>query len=150
MKSCIVAKVKYVLYATIEQVNEIRYLEGIKLFNNEAFFEAHEVLEDVWRAAVPEHRKFLQGLIQVAVAFHHHNRGNLVGAKSLLARALRNLSGYAGEFRGIQLARLRSSLSAWQVALAEEKPLPPLPKIHPQPSAITVSDDQRAESEAER
>lgn len=135
--------------ATIEQVDEIRYLEGIKLFNSEAFFEAHEVLEDVWRAAPEEQRKFLQGLIQVAVALHHHSRGNLIGAKSLLARASRNLSAYPGEFRGIQLSALRSSLSQWHLALAEDKPLPPLPKIHRQPSAISVSHDQDAESEAE-
>src|SRR2546428_12668391 len=56
------------------------YLRGIKLFNSAAFFGAHEVLEDVWRAAPEPERKFLQGVIQVAVALYHHGNGNLVGA----------------------------------------------------------------------
>ena len=36
--------------------------EGIRLFNDEYFFEAHEVLEDVWKQEHGEPRLFLQGL----------------------------------------------------------------------------------------
>jgi predicted metal-dependent hydrolase len=105
------------------------YREGIKLFNSEAFFEAHEMLEDVWRTAPKEHKKFLQGLIQVAVAMHHHSRGNVIGAQSLLARASRNLSGYPAEFHGIRLSTFLRSLADWHRALAEGRPVPPLPKM---------------------
>ncbi len=72
------------------------YLRGIKLFNSGAYFEAHEVLEDVWRAAPVPEKKFLQGLIQVAVGLHHHSKGNVVGARSLLARAVQELVGLSG------------------------------------------------------
>jgi predicted metal-dependent hydrolase len=105
------------------------YLRGIKLFNSHAYFEAHEVLEDVWRAALGREKKFLQGLIQVAVALHHHSKGNVVGARSLLARAEKNLSGYPDDFAGIQLPELLYSLAQWQHALAENKSLPPLPRF---------------------
>jgi predicted metal-dependent hydrolase len=105
------------------------YNQGINLFNEAAFFEAHEVLEDVWRAAPAPEKLFLQGLIQVAVALHHHRHGNLVGTRSLLARAVRNLSGYPENFGGIQLPQLRHSLAAWQRALAEGSPVPPLPRL---------------------
>jgi uncharacterized protein len=125
-------------------VEQNGYLEGIRLFNNQAFFEAHEVLEDVWRAAPEEQRKFLQGLIQVAVAMHHHGRGNLIGAQSLLARASRNLSGYPGQFRGVQLSVLLCTLADWQRALAEGRPAPPVPKIHHQQSP--VASDRRTQS----
>ena len=50
-----------------------QYLRGISLFNNAEFFDAHEALEDIWRAAPPENKKFLQGMVQVAVAFHHYS-----------------------------------------------------------------------------
>ena len=66
------------------------YLHGIRLFNRAAFFEAHEALEDVWRAAPESEKKFLQGLIQIAVGLHHYGTGNLVGARSLLGRAARH------------------------------------------------------------
>jgi len=97
------------------------------LFNRHEFFEAHEVLEDVWRAAhrhAPE-KKFLQALIQIAVALHHHSRGNRIGARSLLARATRNLAGYPDTFAGIHLVTLRTSLRSWSHALAENGPAPP-------------------------
>ena len=106
-------------------VSQHAYLEGIKLFNRANFFEAHEVLEDVWRGARNPERKFLQSLIQIAVALHHHSRGNLVGARSLLARATRNLEPYPERFGGVDLRTLRKSLHGWSKALAESRPAPP-------------------------
>ncbi|MBZ5599857.1 MAG: DUF309 domain-containing protein [Acidobacteriia bacterium] len=107
----------------------VGFRRGVDLFNSAEFFDAHEVLEDVWRAAPPAERKFLQGLIQVAVALHHHTRGNLVGARSLLQRAAKNLAGYPENFAGIQLRDLLGSLADWERALAEGKPAPPLPRF---------------------
>jgi len=110
-------------------VDARRFTEGIKLFNSAEFCEAHEVLEDVWRAAPTADKNFLQGLIQAAVAFHHHSTGNRVGARSLLARARRNLSGYPDEFGGIDLKLLLKSLARWQEALEDGQAVPPLPRI---------------------
>jgi len=105
------------------------FLRGVRLFNSAQFFEAHEVLEDVWRVAPNAEKKFLQGLIQVAVALHHHSTGNRVGARSLLARSRRNLSGYPDAFGGIDLKPLLKSLARWQEALEDGRPTPPLPRI---------------------
>ena len=102
---------------------------GIALFNHAAFFEAHEALEDAWRAAPAAEKKFLQGLIQIAVALHHHGKGNSAGARSVLRRAFRNLSLYPENFGGIQSAGLLKSISDWQCALDEGTPMPPLPKM---------------------
>ena len=41
---------------------------GVDLLNRGMFYDAHEVLEDAWRAAPEPERRFLQGLMQVAVA----------------------------------------------------------------------------------
>jgi predicted metal-dependent hydrolase len=97
---------------------------GVELFNNAEFFDAHEVLEEVWRAAPPAEKKFLQGLIQVAVALHHHTRGNLAGARSLMKRAAKNLGGYPKNFAGINLAALLDSVADWERALDRQVPLP--------------------------
>ena len=105
------------------------YREGIKLFNTASYFDAHEVLEDVWRAAPEGEKKFLQGLIQVAVALYHHGNGNSIGARSVLRRAFRNLSRYPEGFGGVQLAELLHSISNWQRAMDEGTSVPPLPKI---------------------
>lgn len=106
-----------------------QYLRGIDLFNNADFFDAHEALEDVWRAAPAENKKFLQGLIQVAVAFHHYSTGNRVGMRSVLERAIRNLAEPAGSFGQIQLTPLLQSLGQWREALDKDSPPPALPRI---------------------
>ena len=106
------------------------------LFNGERFFEAHEALEDVWREA-PAHtdlKLHLQGLVQTAVALHHRSTGNVVGARSVLERALRNLKGAEESFPELDLESLRASLSQWRDYLAHtrrqsEGSPPALPKL---------------------
>src|SRR6202795_5280365 len=89
---------------------------GVALFNAGRFFDAHEVLEDAWREA-PHHsplRRHLQGMVQLAVAFHHQSKGNHVGARSVLERAMRNLNGADSSFPDLDLDRLRADLACWR------------------------------------
>ena len=102
---------------------------GIALFNQGHFFDAHEALEDVWRPARGRRRRFLQALIQVAVGLHHHSRGNLAGARSLLARGGNTLALYPATYSGLKLGPLRTSVTAWREALAAGQPAPPLPRV---------------------
>jgi uncharacterized protein len=94
---------------------------GVRLFNSARFFEAHEALEDAWRAAPRRTplRRHLQGLVQLAVAFHHQSTGNYVGAGSVLGRALRNLDGAEESFPHLDLKSLHASLKPWRAHLAE-------------------------------
>jgi predicted metal-dependent hydrolase len=110
------------------------FVRGIELFNQAQFYDAHEVLEEVWRPLVGEQRIFLQGLIQVAVALHHHSTGNVVGARSLLGRAAKNLSSCPEVYCALELHELRVSLETWQVALEKGQPTPPLPKLRMAPA----------------
>ena len=108
-------------------MNPDAYRRGLQLFNRGEFFEAHEILEDVWRAAPLEERRFLQGLIQVAVALHHHSTGNVTGCRSVLARACRNLSSYPSKYGGLDLAGLLATLELWRQALDAGLREPPVP-----------------------
>jgi predicted metal-dependent hydrolase len=109
-------------------LNELQ--SGLALFNAGRFFDAHEVLEDVWREA-PHHsplRRHLQGMVQLAVAFHHESTGNHVGARSVLERAMRNLDGADSSFPDLDFDRLRAELALWRRYLddsesADEKKL---------------------------
>jgi hypothetical protein len=103
-------------------MDEIGFQRGATLFNAREYFDAHEVWEDAWRAAPAEEKKFLQGLIQIAVALHHHSHGNIEGARSLLARAQRNLSSYPDSFAGLNLAAVRREITACEQALAAGRP----------------------------
>lgn len=97
--------------------------KGIACFNAAGFFEAHEHLEDAWRAvpaAQGPEKLFVQGLVQVAVAFHHYSTGNRIGARSVLERAVRNLTQNAAHCGGLEIEDLLASLQRWQMALAED------------------------------
>jgi len=66
---------------------------GACLFDAGAYFEAHEAWEEGWRASTDEdERRFLQGLIQVAAAFHKLLvTRSTAAAQRLLARGLAKL-----------------------------------------------------------
>jgi len=105
------------------------FARGIALFNQGHFFEAHEVLEDVWREAAAEEKKFLQGLVQLAVAFHHHSTGNNTGMRSVMERGMKNLEGQAEGFCGVNLDPLMQCLNTWREALNKGCAPPALPQI---------------------
>jgi hypothetical protein len=52
---------------------------GVSLYNAGRYWEAHEALEAVWRAAAGPDRALWQGLIQAAAAMLHRERGNAHG-----------------------------------------------------------------------
>jgi len=89
------------------------FARGIRLFNAQKFFQAHEVWEELWLAETGQEKTFLQGLIQLAAAFHHYSRGNQRGAKSLLARSLDKLARFPRSYRGLDLATLLSEADVW-------------------------------------
>lgn len=60
----------------------------VDCWNGERFFEAHEVLEGLWMRTRDRGQ---QGLIQLAAALYHIQRGNLKGARTMLDRALPRL-----------------------------------------------------------
>ena len=105
--------------------------QGLRCFHSGAFFEAHEHWESVWLAAQEPEKTFLQGLIQVAAAFHHFQRGNYAGTISLLRSALRRLDPYPEAFAGVAVAPLRATIRLWVGALETPSgsPLPPLPQL---------------------
>jgi predicted metal-dependent hydrolase len=76
---------------------------GLKLIDRGEYFAAHEVLEDLWRAAEEGERDFFQGLVHVAVAWHHAARANRPGYERQLEKAARRLRPYAPVHRGVDV-----------------------------------------------
>src|SRR5207245_9382965 len=92
---------------------------GAALWNERLFFEVHEVLEAVWRSATGTVREALQGVIQVAVAFHHLAHGNVRGARSLLVEGRRRLGSVApNTLPVVDVAGLLDDTAPWEEALA--------------------------------
>ena len=97
--------------------------EGLRCYRERQFWHAHEHWEAVWLRLEGRERLFLQALIQTTGAFHHLQRGNLVGTASLLRKALRRLDPLADEFGGIDVRSLRESLRWWVRAIEHDKPV---------------------------
>jgi predicted metal-dependent hydrolase len=76
---------------------------GLDLIRGGEYFEAHEELEDEWRDAPATERDFLQGLVHVAVAWHHAGRGNRPGCERQLEKAARRLGPYRPTHRGVDV-----------------------------------------------
>lgn len=74
---------------------------GLEHFNALEFWEAHEAWEEIWLAAESEVEQYLQGLIQLAAAYHHLRRGTLRGGVRLFDAALRRLSNFEPDHCGI-------------------------------------------------
>ena len=77
------------------------------------FFDAHEVLEEVWRTldrGSPE-AQALQGLIQGAVALEHERRGRPDRGARVARKAVPKLAG-VGEMGGFDADKLRRRLIA--------------------------------------
>jgi predicted metal-dependent hydrolase len=91
---------------------------GIELFNRGSFFEAHEVLEEEWLRAPRPERFFLQGLIHMAVAWHHASQGNPPGALRQVTKGLRKLAGYLPRHAGVDTADLCARALLWREAWA--------------------------------
>ena len=86
--------------------------EGARLFDEGRFFEAHEAWEEHWLVERDEtRRRFLQGLIQVAAAFHKLVVSQApLPAASLFAKALAKLDVCPCAMEGIDVAAFREAV----------------------------------------
>ncbi|NOH04132.1 MAG: DUF309 domain-containing protein [Chloroflexi bacterium] len=82
-------------------------VEGMRLFNEGKFFEAHEELELAWREETGEIRDLYRGILQVAVTYLHVTRGNYDGAVKVYGRSLKWTQGWKDVCRGINMKKLR-------------------------------------------
>lgn len=119
------------------------------LFNAGLFFECHEYLEDVWRASAEPERTFFHGLVQAAAGCYHLEKGNLHGARTLIAKAITKLRPFAPAALGLDVAALVAGLEG-VVAAAGAKPpgyvwnradLPVMRLVESQDRAPVANDD---------
>ena len=91
---------------------ESAFKRGLEAIREERYFEAHEELEEAWRAAPSEERDFFQGLVHVAVAWYQAGRGRPVATGPQLEKATRRLGPYAPEHRGVDVAGVLAQVEA--------------------------------------
>jgi predicted DCC family thiol-disulfide oxidoreductase YuxK len=93
---------------------DAHYLGYFDCFNRRLFYEAHDVLEDLWLA--DKHGvngDFYKGLIQLAGAFVHLQKNRLRPAAALFKLARANLEKYPREHERLNLAAVCALIEKW-------------------------------------
>lgn len=93
-------------------VDDPRFAMALELFNSGAWYEAHDAFEELWHEQVNPERRLLQGIIQIAVAHVHLERGNARGATILLGEGIGRLKASLPTALGLDLTHLHALASA--------------------------------------
>ena len=121
-----------------------RYLRGVLAFNAGDYFDAHEEWEALWLDCPAADRRFVQSLIQAAVALYHWGNRNRPGAARLFASGRRYMDPYRPTYHGLAVEafweQVRAALAPALEANPERErggdpPAPPRIRLSPEPAA---------------
>ena len=112
-----------------------RFSAAVELFNQGQWYACHDGFEELWHETQGYSRRGLQGILQIAVAHLHLERGNQRGATVLLGEGLGRLRAYGPTHFGLDLEALRHSATLRLQALQHHSDPEdqPIPRLLPQP-----------------
>ena len=96
---------KHVVEETVEKEEAIS--EGISYFNNERFWECHEILEGVWKNCDGNEKFLVQGLILIAAGLVHYQKDEDSICVSIFNRALEKLENSSGDYHNIDIDKIK-------------------------------------------
>ena len=107
-------KIAALIEACQGQALDAHYLGYFEGFNRQLFYEAHDVLEELW---LPDRRgpggDFFKGLIQLAGAFVHLQKNRLRPAAALFKLAQANLRKYPVVHEHLDVAAVLGLIAEW-------------------------------------
>ena len=124
------AKIAELIEGCQGQGRDAHYLGYFECFNEQLFYEAHDVLEELWlgQRDGPNYG-FYKGLIQFAGAFVHLQKNRLRPAGALFKLSRKYLAPYPEIHEGLDLRRVRAMIDEWAGQLERkdfsENPLTP-------------------------
>ena len=99
-----------------------RYAGYFALFNQQKFYEAHDILEDLW---LPDRHgvngNFYKGLIQLAGAFVHLQKNRLRPSAALFKLAQANLAKYPPLHEKLNLTAVQQLIAGWLWQLEQDE-----------------------------
>ena len=96
---------KHVIEEIVEKEKAIS--EGVDYFNNERFWECHEILEGVWKNCNGDEKFLVQGLILVAAGLVHYQKDEDSICISIFNRALEKLESSNGIYYNIDIDKIK-------------------------------------------
>jgi uncharacterized protein len=131
------AKIAALIEACKGRDTNAYYLGYFECFNQGLFFEAHDVLEELWLAdRKGPNYAFYKGMIQLAGAFVHLQKNRLKPSAALFKLAQANLQKYPAVHERLDLIKVQAVIQEWVHQLESGNftvnPLTPAtaPKLH--------------------
>lgn len=90
--------------AQVPKNSPAEYVAFWRQWQRGEYFACHETLEELWRREASDAKPFYQGLIHGAVALHHAESKNVIGATRQLEKARRRLAPFGEEYLGVNIA----------------------------------------------
>ena len=114
------AKIAALIQSFHGRERDAHYFGYFECFNRGLYYEAHEVLEELWLAdrKGPNHG-FYKGLIQLAGAFVHLQKNRLRPAAALFRLARANLQPCPPIHERLDTAQIVASINLWLSMLEE-------------------------------
>ena len=100
---------KHVIEEIVEKEKAIS--EGVDYFNNERFWECHEILEGVWKNCNGDEKFLVQGLILVAAGLVHYQKDEDSICISIFNRALAKLENSNGKYHNIDIDKIKKTVT---------------------------------------
>ena len=100
---------KHVVEEIVEKEQAIS--DGISYFNNERFWECHEILEGVWKNCTGDEKFLVQGLILVAAGLVHYQKDEDEICISIFNRALTKLETSNGVYHNIDIDKIKNTVT---------------------------------------
>ena len=104
-----------------ELLADTRLGEAIFLFNSADWYACHDGFEALWHETAGPMRPVLQGILQIAVAELHLERGNSRGATILMGEGLGRLKTCPPNALGIDIVALINSSMQRLLALQQQR-----------------------------
>jgi len=105
-----------------QETFNVKLTAGAALFNAGEYFEAHEVWEELWMDCPSADRRFVQALIQAAVAVYHFSRGNPAGATRLFQSGKRYMEPYRPTRHGVDIDEFWRQMEAHLAPILMDAP----------------------------
>ena len=97
---------------------DAHYLGYFECFNQQLFYEAHDVLEELW---LPQRKidggLFFKGLIQLAGAFVHLQKDRLRPAAALFKLSRSNLENFVSPYQQLDTTAILALIDEWLTKL---------------------------------
>lgn len=82
------------------------YYEGLRLFNDQEYFQAHDAWEEVWSAVQHRRREqFYRAIIRGAVSLVLLQSGRAIGARQVFVDCIETFNGLPPVFMGLDIPR---------------------------------------------